>query len=213
MDKRKKRAGAEYGANALEYALIAALVAVVIIGGLSALGSSLENKLSTASTVQPAAPGSSGDETTDSPGASATTALTPEAHDETSTGVPAVENATPTPGEEGPRILADTLCWLGPGSAYEVVSVVRAGSPVEVLGVGLGGDWLVVDNPHFPGVVCWVSFEAIELPESAVLPDTVFPIPPTPTLTPEPEKREGCIVNNKCEVPCPVPGQYPVCYQ
>ena len=215
MDRGNQRAGGEYGATAIEYGLIAALVAVVIIGALAALGSSLENKFtSTASTVEPAAPGSSVDESTITPRASATSTETPETGDETSTGAPAVESATPTPGEERPRILSDTLCWLGPGSAYEVVSAVRAGTPIEVLGLGLGGDWLVVDNPHFPGVVCWISIDTVEIPDSAVLPGRIFSVPPTPTITPEPEKKKGCIVKGKCEVPCPFPPeQYPVCYQ
>ncbi len=40
----------ESGATAIEYGLIAALIAVVIIGGLSTLGSNLESKFTEAST-------------------------------------------------------------------------------------------------------------------------------------------------------------------
>jgi pilus assembly protein Flp/PilA len=213
MEKRKQRAGAQVGATAIEYGLIAALVAVVIITALTALGTSLNSKFSSvAATVQPAEPGSGGDEPPATPSASATPTATPETDEETSPGSPAVLISTPMPGEEGPRILVDTLCWLGPGPAYEVVSAVRAGSPVEVLGVGLGGGWLVVDNPHFPGAVCWVSIEAVALPD-AFVPARVFSIPPKSTSTSEPKLRQGCLVGARCEVPCPVPGQYPVCYQ
>ena len=49
----------ESGATAIEYGLIAALVAVVIITGLTALGSSLDAKFSSvANTVTTAAPAS-----------------------------------------------------------------------------------------------------------------------------------------------------------
>lgn len=215
MDKRNRQAGSEAGANAIEYGLIAALVAVVVIGGLAALGSSRENKTTMiASTVEPAAPRSSGDDPTLTPIASTTFTVTPETRDETSTGTSTSERTTPTPDEEGPRVLADTLCWLGPGSAYDVVSALRVGTSVEVLGVGWGGSWLIVVHPQFPDVTCWVPIEAVELPDPVVLPDKVFSIPPTPTSTPEPEKSEGCIMNSKCVVPCPNPGpQYPVCYK
>jgi len=216
MDRRNRRAGSEYGATAIEYGLIAALVAVVIIGALVALGASLENKFaSTASTVEPAAPGSSADESTITPSASATSTKTPEPGGETSAGAPAVESATPTAGGERPRVGSDTLCWLGPGPGYAVASAVEAGIPIEVLGLDLGGDWLVVNNPHFPGVVCWIPIAAVEIPDSAVLPDRIFSAPPTPTHTPEPERERGCIVNITCEVPCPVPNpeQYPACYR
>jgi pilus assembly protein Flp/PilA len=211
MDKRKQPAGAQVGATAIEYGLIAALVAVVIITGLTALGTSLNEKFDpVASTVQSAAPGGPGGEPTATSSPTTTSTVTPT--DETSPGVPPAQSATPTPGEERPKILVDTLCWLGPGPGYEVVSAVRAGSPVDVLGVGLGGGWLVVDNPHFPGAACWVPIEAVALPE-AFVPDKVFPIPPKSTSTPEPERVQGCLVNGKCEVPCPPTGQYPVCYK
>jgi pilus assembly protein Flp/PilA len=38
-----------YGATAIEYALIAALIAVVIIGGVTAVGTSLSSNFSTVS--------------------------------------------------------------------------------------------------------------------------------------------------------------------
>ena len=215
VEKRKQRAGTQVGATAIEYGLIAALVAVVIITGLTALGTSLNTKFDpVASTVQAAEPGGPGDGPTTTPSASATATITPESGGETSSEAPATQTPTPTLDEEGPRILADTLCLLGPGPAYDVVSAVRAGSPVEVLGVGLGGGWLVVDNPHFPGAVCWVTDEAVALPE-AFIPDKVFPIPPRSTSTPKPERRQGCIVRARCEVPCPMPNpdQYPVCFE
>jgi pilus assembly protein Flp/PilA len=214
MEKCNQRAGAEVGATAIEYGLIAALVAVVIITGLTALGTALNTKFdSVASEVNTAAPGGGGEEPTWTPSPTATSTVTPGTGDETSPGSRPAQTATPTPGEEEPRILANTLCWLGPGPAYEVVSAVRAGSPVEVLGVGLGGGWLVVDNPHFPGVICWVPADAVELPDPVSLPSKIYSIPPTPTYTPEPERRQGCLVNSKCVVPCPASGQFPVCYK
>lgn len=83
------RAGSR-GATAIEYGLIAALVAVVIITGLTALGSSLDTKFtSVADHVQSASPGggSASEEEPDTPTPTETAAALP---------------ATPTPTEPPP---------------------------------------------------------------------------------------------------------------
>jgi len=49
MDKLLRYLGDESGASAAEYALILALVAIVIIGGLTILGTTINVVLSTAS--------------------------------------------------------------------------------------------------------------------------------------------------------------------
>jgi pilus assembly protein Flp/PilA len=49
MDKLMQYLGDESGASAAEYALILALVAIVIIGGLTILGTTINTVLSTAS--------------------------------------------------------------------------------------------------------------------------------------------------------------------
>ncbi len=100
----------------------------------------------------------------------------------TETGAP---SATPTP--QNPLVLRATLCWMGPGAVYEVVSSLRKDERVTLLGRGGVSGWWVVDNPiyHDP---CWVQESDLQLDPGY---DTsnlkVFNPPPTPTHTPTPE--------------------------
>jgi pilus assembly protein Flp/PilA len=204
----------ENGATAIEYGLIAALVAVVIIGGLTALGTALGNKFeNVAETVEPAAPGSSTEETPDTPTPSQTpeeSTPTPEA---TVAGTPIPMDTATATVESKPTVIADALCWKGPGTKYEVVSALMAGVDVDVIGVGILQGWLIIDNPRYPGAHCWVPAESIMIPASMNLPGTIFEVPPVPTSTPDDPREKGCSVDGQCKAPCPVPGQYPVCYK
>jgi hypothetical protein len=87
---------------------------------------------------------------------------------------------SPTPVPQLPTITRDTLCWEGPGAAYEVVSSIPAGTVVQLLGVGKQKGWYVINNPRYQ-VPCWVSEENISVPPNTNL--RVFPVPPIPTPT------------------------------
>ena len=79
-----------------------------------------------------------------------------------------------------------TLCWRGPGPAYEVVSALKISTRVEIIGKGSISGWWIVRNPiyHDP---CWVMASAIRIDPGFDLSSLpiIFP-PPTPTLTPTP---------------------------
>ncbi|MFP3852886.1 MAG: Flp family type IVb pilin [Anaerolineales bacterium] len=195
----------EFGATKIEYGLIAALIAVVIITGLTALGGNISDKFNrVAETVAVADPGAEPSETP-SPTVLVTETSAPVTRSETPSVEPISSSAT---------VREDSLCWRGPGLSYEVVSALEAGNEVEIVGQAMLSGWWVIDNPTYPGVLCWAQSEALELPTSFQPPDTTYAVPPLPTSTPENPKKMGCVVNGECQVPCPGdPAQYGgVCY-
>ncbi len=107
---------------------------------------------------------------------------------------PAATNTPePTPTPQKPQMINSTLCWLGPGPKYEVVSSLSKGQAVEVIGRGNTDGWIIINNPLYNDP-CWVQSFDIQLDASidvAALkifypppPPTKTPVPPTPTLVP-----------------------------
>jgi hypothetical protein len=99
-------------------------------------------------------------------------------------------SATP----QSPLVARDTLCWVGPGNQFEVVSAVHTGAKVELIGQGTISGWYIIRNPiyHDP---CWIQASDMQLPpgfNTATLPffsppDTPTPVPTdtkVPTATP-----------------------------
>ncbi len=103
-----------------------------------------------------------------------------------------------TSREVPPTINRDLLCWKGPGPLYDVVSSIRAGIEVEILGIGVNGGWFIIDSPRFPGASCWVEEEKIDLDPFGL---KRFAIPPLPTATPV----LGCLYQGPND-------NQPVCY-
>jgi len=90
----------------------------------------------------------------------------------------------PTSTPLNPLVLETILCWKGPGAQYEVVSALKKGERVEVIGRTTIAGWLVVDNPiyHDP---CWAQSAYLQLePGFNTLTLPVYTPPPTPTFTP-----------------------------
>ncbi|MGE5249638.1 MAG: hypothetical protein ACM3QS_05435 [Bacteroidota bacterium] len=91
--------------------------------------------------------------------------------------------AVPVGTPQKPLVVQDVLCWEGPGPVYEVVSAVKKGERVTLLGRGSTGAWWVIDNPiyHDP---CWVVSDALQFDPGFNLSGLkVFNPPPTPTPT------------------------------
>ncbi|MGB2964679.1 MAG: hypothetical protein WBB69_11910 [Anaerolineales bacterium] len=110
-------------------------------------------------------------------------------------------------------------CWRGPGSSYENVSSLKPFTIVEVLGIGEGGEYLVINNPKYQ-IPCWVKNENLYLDklDMTILP--FIPVLPTEGGTgsstgTNPTGQQGCLVAEdmssapKCVVPCPDPVKYP----
>lgn len=210
---------AQRGATAIEYGLIAALVAVVIITGLTALGSSLDNKFSSvADTVQSTGGGAASDEddsATETPAPTASTLPTSTLVSLTS------ELSTDATADEPASVREDALCWKGPGDDYEIVSSLIAGTEVTVLGRGIVPGWWVIDNPRFAGVACWTPQEALEVGSKVDVPETLFSVPTLPTDPLEPagggSSRPPCLLPDPnsppssvqyiCHASCPVPNE------
>ena len=90
-------------------------------------------------------------------------------------------SATPTP--ENPLVLHTTLCWVGPGAQYDVVSALKEGERVELIGKGSIPDWWIVRNPiyHDP---CWAQAQDIQIePGYNTAGLEIYYPPPTPTPT------------------------------
>ena len=88
--------------------------------------------------------------------------------------------ATPTVQPKQPVVARLALCWTGPGPAYAVVSSVKPGTAVQILGVGSKTGWFVIQNPTYHDR-CWIEAKNLELdPYFSVAGMKVFNPPPTP---------------------------------
>jgi hypothetical protein len=112
--------------------------------------------------------------------ASATAAVTPSP-------VPS-EAPTPTPylsptatSEPQPPVVTKlSLCYTGPGPVYPVVSSVKAGTQVNILGVGSTVGWFVIENPTYHDR-CWLQATNLQIdPNLNVAGLKVYNPPPTP---------------------------------
>lgn len=81
----------------------------------------------------------------------------------TFTPVPTVTGtSSPLPTAQNPLVTQNTLCWLGPGSGYQVSSSVHAGTRVILLGQGSVPGWWVIEGPvyHNP---CWIHQQDLQI--------------------------------------------------
>lgn len=78
----------------------------------------------------------------------------------------------------------DALCYFGPGPDYGTVSSLKAGFGVQVVGKGAKDGWMVVDNPNYSGVACWVEEDDIDFDPD--IDPSELPEYPVPSLPQEP---------------------------
>jgi hypothetical protein len=94
--------------------------------------------------------------------------------------------AEPSPTSQQPEIVNSTLCWIGPGAKYEVVSSLSKGQFVQVIGRGSIKGWIIINNPIYNDP-CWVQDFDIKLDPSIDLAALLVIYPPSPpTKTPVP---------------------------
>jgi uncharacterized protein YgiM (DUF1202 family) len=93
-------------------------------------------------------------------------------------------SATPTPAK--PVVIKDSLCSVGPGSNYEVVSAVKTGTEVELIGRGSIAGWYIINNPiyHDP---CWIAAASLQIDPSFNVSALKVIVPP-PSPTPKPSR-------------------------
>ncbi len=92
----------------------------------------------------------------------------------------------------GPTVLVthDTLCWRGPGAAYDVVHALFEGQEAKAMGQDEKFEWYILESPLYPGVNCWAGKEAVLAPDDMVV-WPIFPVPPLPIRTVEPGSDGG----------------------
>ena len=117
-------------------------------------------------------------------GAGPATISTPAAKPTETPIPPDTDTPLPTNTPQNPLVMETNLCWKGPGSQYEVVSALKQGERVELIGQGSIAGWWIVNNPiyHDP---CWA--QAVYLQIEPGYNTTSLPIytpPPSPTPTP-----------------------------
>jgi uncharacterized protein YgiM (DUF1202 family) len=99
----------------------------------------------------------------------------------TPTPTPAI---TTTPASVFLQVSVPTNCRVGPGRAYEIISVLRTGKRVAVVARHASADFWVIENPEGDGQ-CWVWGEYATFTGSpADLPVRDTPPTPTPMVNP-----------------------------
>ena len=136
-----------------------------------------------AMTVSASGAGLEADTATSSSVASASVSPTPSL-----TGVftPPATAITTSPGPQNSLVTGSTLCWLGPGSVYEVSSAIQKGTRVELLGRGDISGWWIVRNPKYHDP-CWMSDKYLQIDPGvnvSAMPIFHTPSTPVPTATP-----------------------------
>jgi hypothetical protein len=99
---------------------------------------------------------------------------------------PATETLAPIATPQNPLVLRDTLCWVGPGNKYDVVSALKVGTRIELLGRGTIDGWWVISNPIYKDA-CWVQAVDVQIEpgfDTSALKLIAPPPLPTPTWTP-----------------------------
>jgi len=92
----------------------------------------------------------------------------------------------PSATPQSPTVINSTLCWLGPGDKYEVVSALSKSQSVEVIGRGSIEGWLIIRNPIYKDP-CWVQARDLQLDASFDVNGLqVYNPPALPTKTPKP---------------------------
>jgi uncharacterized protein YgiM (DUF1202 family) len=101
-----------------------------------------------------------------------------------------IQPPSATPTQAKPVVIHDALCSQGPGNNYEVVSSVKTGTVVEIIGRGSIAGWFIITNPiyHDP---CWIASVNLQIdPGFNVSGLRVYNPPssptPRPTRTPVP---------------------------
>lgn len=95
--------------------------------------------------------------------------------------------STPQPGSPSATATADVNIRSGPGTAYSVLGVLRAGQSAEITGVSADGGWWQIKFSAATGERGWVSARYVSAENTKDVPLVQAPgLPPTLTPTPTP---------------------------
>lgn len=107
---------------------------------------------------------------------------------------------------QSPVVVSDTLCWRGPGADYEVISAIKAGTAVSMLGRGAIAGWYILRNPIY-GDPCWLQAGDLQIPagyDVSTLP--LFNPPWTATPTASVTPLVSSTPSSTATPPPPTPG-------
>lgn len=90
---------------------------------------------------------------------------------------------TPTPDQARVYLSENTNCRTGPGSVYDLLSILYSGDKSEAVAQDPTGDFWYIRNPDAPPSFCWL-WGKYATPEGDTASLPVFTPPPTPTPTP-----------------------------
>ncbi len=90
-----------------------------------------------------------------------------------------------TPGTQKVTVTNDTLCWRGPGPAYETVSAVFKGTQVQLLGRTVLPAWYIIRDPAYLDP-CWIQASDLQVDPSLLASLPVYPVPVLAAATPIP---------------------------
>ena len=112
--------------------------------------------------------------------ASATAAVTPSPVPSEAPTLSPYVSPTSTAEPQPPVVTSLSLCYTGPGPVYPVVSSIKAGTEVNILGVGSTVGWFVIENPTYHDR-CWLAAGSLQIdPNLNVAGLKVYNPPPTP---------------------------------
>lgn len=89
----------------------------------------------------------------------------------------------PTPEQARVLLSENTNCRTGPGSVYELLSILYNGDESEAVAQDPTRDFWYIRNPKAPPAFCWL-WGKYATPEGDTASLPVFTPPPTPTYTP-----------------------------
>jgi hypothetical protein len=90
---------------------------------------------------------------------------------------------TPTPDQARVYLSENTNCRTGPGSVYDLLSILYSGDKSEAVAQDPTGEFWYIRNPQAPPSFCWL-WGNYATPEGDTASLPVFTPPPTPTPTP-----------------------------
>lgn len=113
--------------------------------------------------------------------------VVPSPQTDLATSTPSVtDTAAPTATPQNPLVLRATLCWIGPGNKYDVVSALQPETRIQLIGRGTIDGWWVISNPIYKDA-CWVQAVDVQIEpgfDTSTLKLIAPPPLPTPTWTP-----------------------------
>jgi hypothetical protein len=85
------------------------------------------------------------------------------------------------------KVVTHDSCSMGPGpeDKYNVISAIRVGTRVPLIGEGSTSGWFIVLNPIYTNVPCWIRESSLQIPGSNACALDVFTPPASLTPTPE----------------------------